>query len=301
MDRAKVILSAVVLALVVMVTADDDPSSRIIGGSPAISGQFPAQVAIQVGGTVFCGGSVLNQNHILTAASCILDANNNLVQAAQVTVRAGEVVFQPTQLALAVQRIFAHPQYNPWTLENDIAVLRLQNNISFPAVATPAVAPAELNHRIVADASACEVVGWNWTPAVPSVALQVLTVTIAPRAACNAVHNGMLQATMLCTQYLQTTQGVCAPARGGGLYCNDLLTGVVSFGFGCGQNTTNTVYTQARYYELWIQQQFNRTDTPVAGPTPAPGVPGGPGKASALSLSVAVVLVALVSAALVHQ
>ncbi|XP_058065493.1 trypsin-like [Anopheles bellator] len=300
MDRAKVILPAL-LALVALVTAHDNPSSRIVGGSPAISGQFPSQVAIQVGGTVFCGGTVLNQNHILTAASCILDANNNLVQAAQVTVRAGEVVFQPTQLALAVQRIFAHPHYNPWTFENDIAVLRLLNNISFPAVATPAVAPAELNRRIVADATACEVVGWNWTPAIPSVPLQVLTVTVAPRATCDAMHNGILQTTMLCTQYLQATQGVCAPARGGGLYCNNLLTGVVSFGFGCGQNSTMTVYTQARYYDLWIQQQFNRTDTPVAGPTPAPGVEGGPGKASGLSLSVAVVLVALVSAALTQQ
>ncbi|XP_050098117.1 trypsin-like [Anopheles aquasalis] len=300
MGRPKVIFLAVVALL--QSVAGDGASSFIVGGVSAAPGQFPAQVAIQVGGTIFCGGTILNQNHILTAASCVLDVNNNLVAANQVTVRGGELVFQPTQMAWPVNRIFPHPQYNPWSFENDIAVLRLENNIVFPQVPLPNIAAAQLNSRIVAEANECVVVGWNWTPQQPSVPLQALFVRVAPRTACNNLHQGMLRDSMICSEYVQQTNGVCQPSRGGGMYCNDLLTGVVSFGFGCGTNTTMTVHTQVRYYQPWIQQQFGRTDTPPAGTTPAPmpgdvgGGGGGGGAASSISLSLATIVVALVSA-----
>ncbi|XP_035901848.1 chymotrypsin-1-like [Anopheles stephensi] len=269
----------------------------LVGGGPATVGAYPAQVAIQIGATTFCGGTILNQNHILTAAGCVLDANNNLIAANQFTVRAGVLTVDQNAPALAVNRIFPHPHYNPWTFENDIAVLRLTNNIVFPQVATPNMAPAELNHRIVRDAETCQVLGWNWLPTAQNVPLQVLNVMFSPRASCISQHQGLLRDSMVCTETTATAHGVCAANRGGGLYCNDLLTGVISFGFGCGTNNTYTVYTQVRYFHHWIQQQFIRTDTPVAGPTPMPGVVGGGGgDASTVSLSVATVIVAIVSA-----
>uniref|UniRef100_A0A182JGD9 Uncharacterized protein n=1 Tax=Anopheles atroparvus TaxID=41427 RepID=A0A182JGD9_ANOAO len=271
----------------------DEPTPFLIGGGPATIGQFPAQVGIQIGTTLFCGGSILNQNHVLTAASCVLDANNNLVAANQLTVRAGVLQIDASAPALTVQRIFPHQHFNPWTFENDIAVLRMTVNFSFPLVALPNMGPAELNHHIVRDQATCYVVGWNWQQATPNVVLQVLAVQFAPRQDCNTVHNGMLRDSMACTTYTGQNQGVCAPNRGGGLYCNGLLTGVISFGFGCGTNTTMTVHSQVRYYSHWIQQQFVRTDTPPAGPTPMPGLGGfGPGAASSFSLSLAAALVA---------
>ncbi|KFB49411.1 AGAP011608-PA-like protein [Anopheles sinensis] len=292
----------VFLALLALASAAqlDDANPFLVGGVPAAMGQFPAQVAVHIGTTSFCGGSILNQNHVLTAASCVLDANNNLVAANTVTVRAGVLLIDANAPALAVQRIFPHQQYNPWTLENDIAVLRMLNNFNFPLLPQPNMAPAEMNHHIVRLGATCHVVGWNWQQGGPNVALQVLPVLFADREACNAVHNGVLRDSMACTSYQQPqgTQGVCAANRGGGMYCDNLLTGVISFGFGCGQNNSMTVHTQTRYYNHWIQQQFIRTDTPVAGPTPLPGL-GGTGQggdASSFSLSLAAALFAAVCA-----
>uniref|UniRef100_A0A182PTT3 Peptidase S1 domain-containing protein n=1 Tax=Anopheles epiroticus TaxID=199890 RepID=A0A182PTT3_9DIPT len=273
----------------------------LVGGGPALAGAYPAQVAVQIGTATFCGGSILNQNHVLTAAGCVLDANNHLVAANQVTVRAGVLVVDQNAPILAVNRIFPHPQYNPWTFENDIAVLRLTNNIVFPQVALPNMAPAELNHRIVRDGSICQVLGWNWQQAAQNVPLQMLNVLYAPRTTCNSQHQGMLRDSMACTELNAAAHGVCAPNRGGGLYCDDLLTGVISFGFGCGANNTYTVYTQVRYYHQWIQQQFARTDTPPAGPTPMPGVVGGGGgTASSITLSLATITAAIVAILLLN-
>jgi secreted trypsin-like serine protease len=38
----------------------------------------------------FCGGVILNENHVLTAGSCVLDTNQNLLAANQLFVRGGK-------------------------------------------------------------------------------------------------------------------------------------------------------------------------------------------------------------------
>lgn len=56
---------------------------------------------------------------------------------------------------------------------------------------------------------------------------------------------------------------------GGGLFCNNQLTGILSFGIGCGAaNTAPGVYTNIQSFTAWINQQFLRTDIPRPGTAP---------------------------------
>lgn len=51
------------------------PLDRIVGGDDSEVGQFPYQVSVQMqDGFHFCGGSILNEHFILTAAHCVVDA-----------------------------------------------------------------------------------------------------------------------------------------------------------------------------------------------------------------------------------
>ncbi|XP_053699312.1 trypsin-like [Sabethes cyaneus] len=267
------------LLLLQTVAAQTELNPLIIGGTPALLGDFPAYVGIHIGQpqTLFCGGTILNTNHILTAGSCVLDGQNQLRAANQFAFRSGIVVIDAGAATGAIERVFVHPQYNPFTFENDIAVLRIVGSFNFPLVPNPNIAPAELQDRIVAENSDCQAVGWNWQPNVPNQALQQLNVIVHQRVACNALFNGMIQNSMLCVRTANQNQALCLPNRGGGLYCNGRLTGIVSFGLGCGTNTTETatVFTQVRYYQPWILQQFVRTDNPPPGTTPMPGIGGG--------------------------
>ena len=52
------------------------PGDRIVGGKPAFHGEFPYQSSIQKigffgGRTHYCGGAVISEYCILTAAHCI--------------------------------------------------------------------------------------------------------------------------------------------------------------------------------------------------------------------------------------
>lgn len=99
--------------------------SDAVIGPPAVSGQFPSQVGIHLPGNEFCGGTLIDNRHVLTAASCVLAANNNLINFANVQVRIGTLVIPGPTTALAVNAIFIHPTYNPFTQSDNIAVLRV--------------------------------------------------------------------------------------------------------------------------------------------------------------------------------
>ncbi|XP_065089606.1 trypsin-like [Ochlerotatus camptorhynchus] len=279
----------VIAALLFQTVTSVDVNPFLVGGTPAVIGNFPSHVGINIGPSAFCGGTILSNNHILTSGSCVLDAQNNLIAANQLSIRAGVITIDATTPTVLIDRIFVHPHYNPFTFENDIAVIRTLTQLQFPVVAQPHIAPAELALRIIPENSVCQVAGWNWIQGVPSIALQQLPVTIYGRAACNVMFNGMIRDPMICATTATTAQALCVPNRGGGLYCDGRLAGIASFGFGCAANATATVFTQVRYYDQWIQQQFTRSDNPPPGPTPMPGIGRG---SSMFNLSMVAILFA---------
>ena len=48
----------------------NEQANRITGGSPAARGQFPWQVALVIDNAWFCGGSLISDQWVLTAAHC---------------------------------------------------------------------------------------------------------------------------------------------------------------------------------------------------------------------------------------
>ena len=66
---------------------DDTNTPSIVGGVPAVLGEFPYIISMQRNGSHFCGGSLLDSTTVLTAAHCAANRTTT-----GLTVRAGTLV-----------------------------------------------------------------------------------------------------------------------------------------------------------------------------------------------------------------
>lgn len=87
----------------------------------AIFAEFPSVVSIRAPGTPRqpnCGGSIIDLQHVLTSAQCVLNAQNQLINPFWYNVMAGDlnlVRSTSRREVRRVTRIFIHPNFNPTT------------------------------------------------------------------------------------------------------------------------------------------------------------------------------------------
>jgi len=103
-------------------------STKIIGGSPANPGDYPWQVALILGGA-FCGGSVVNEKWIMTAAHCAEVKDPNSIVAYFGCTNIGSD--PDCQFSRRVSKVEIHPgwKYDDDGIFNDIALLELESSI----------------------------------------------------------------------------------------------------------------------------------------------------------------------------
>ena len=109
-------------------------SKRIINGSPVQASRYPWFVPIGNWTHLQCGGSLISDKHVLTAARCLHPLN---VKRKSLRVILGgqtrydfkkDYVRYPSQ---DIQSIKLHKGFRPGVLGNDIAIIELQNKIDF--------------------------------------------------------------------------------------------------------------------------------------------------------------------------
>ncbi|GAB0097652.1 Peptidase S1 domain-containing protein [Sergentomyia squamirostris] len=254
---------------------------RIIGGRPAVLGEFPGKVSLQSRvGSHFCGGTLFDLQHILTAAHCVTDSRAQVFNTASLQIMAGDVSIQrnnpaPTREIRLVSHIFAHPNYDIGTMENDIAVIR----VSVPfRLQQGIVSPRALSRFIPQVGTVCELAGWGTTAEgvqTPSPTLQRVDLDIIDTDVCNRSYQGLLHDNMFCAGTMAGGRDSCQGDSGGGLMCNGHVTGVVSFGYGCGRRHFPGVYIDVSQYLEWIEQSqsFDGAHNDIPTPQPASSPP----------------------------
>jgi secreted trypsin-like serine protease len=225
---------------------------RIVGGEKADIKQHPWQVALQFKGNFFCGGSIIAERWVLTAAHCFQIS----ARGADWRAKAGATNHQTAGAWAEVERVIVHEKYNPKTYENDIALIRLK-------------APAVGRKITLADAATpigvgqpLEVTGWGATQegGGGSNNLMKANVPLVNAAVCNepSSYNGRVHSSMMCAGYEEGRIDSCQGDSGGPLVWRTLdgpvLVGVVSFGDGCARQLKYGVYTRVSAYRDWIDR-----------------------------------------------
>jgi secreted trypsin-like serine protease len=225
--------SVILIGLVAFVLSSPVPKreGRIIGGSDAVNGQFPYQVALRnsMNGSFFCGASIINNRWVLSAAHCTVNrAQNSLL------VVVGSALLNSGGVTHVSSRILNHPNYNHNVLVDDVSVIQTSTDITFNAN----VQPIALGSAFVGGGVRAVASGWGSTvtggPAPNN--LQYITLTTLNNADClNRVgwsNREFVPESKICT-LTQAGEGICQGDSGGPLAAGNAVIGISSFAFFC--------------------------------------------------------------------
>ncbi|KAL6463201.1 hypothetical protein MHYP_G00275920 [Metynnis hypsauchen] len=239
-------------------------SSRIVGGNVAALGQWPWQASLHFMGSHTCGGSLLAQDFILTAAHCFPKDSASRQVPSNWRVYLGVVSQYLLPLPYSVEQITVHELYSSHTSDYDIAILKLSHPANLSSTVQPVCLPA-FDQTVSADTQ-CWTSGFGATyegAGFGSSKLMEVAVDIIDSSVCNGaeVYNGRITQNMLCAGDLNGGSDSCQGDSGGPLVCQETdgrwyLTGVTSWGVGCGRKNSPGVYSNVHSLLTWIHSKM---------------------------------------------
>jgi len=231
---------------------------RIIGGEEAPLHEFPWQVSLKSLGSHICGGSIVNENQVITAAHC---CQGQLAALDQIVAGAHDRFLEAGHQKRGISSMDYHGSWNNPQFDHDICMITLNEPLDFN---DPNVQPIEFFKSDDAEIPAetvCNSTGWGLTTGgglfLPN-HLQWIQIPVHSRDDCEEIFPGYITDNMICAG--RSGAATCNGDSGGPLVCPDAsgvgkLAGIVSFGYtGC---TNAGVYAKVSQFTDWIAERWS--------------------------------------------
>ncbi|XP_063708893.1 trypsin-1-like [Culicoides brevitarsis] len=247
----------VIIAFLALSSAN--PVQKIVGGEPAIPHEFPYQISIQIElGETHCGGSIINENYILTAAHCKVPENSSVV------VAGAHNMVKPNghEQTRKVAKFIRHKKYKGGDGHlYDIALIK----VSKPFILNDYVQRIELPPRDEYPTGEGVVSGWGITSVSDPIILQKAILPIHNRQTCEKMWFDVpnYDQTHVCAGRLDGSNNVCSGDSGGPLAQKqgekNIVIGIVSWGMiPCATPQKPGVFTLVSSYIDWIHENMQQ-------------------------------------------
>jgi hypothetical protein len=240
-------------------TGDKSDQTKITGGTTASIADFPWQVYL-IAGNFLCGGSIISDTWVVTAAHCALNTNGTPIPASSMTIKVGATSPQlsTSGKTYSVTNVIVNPNYNSATHENDIALLKIAGPINYTnAQPIKLVSSYDVSQGATDPGVLSWVTGYgliSTTPQILPTSLQKVQLPIISDAQAATVW-GFIPLTDIMAGYLNGNKDACSGDSGGPLVVpvfNEFkLAGIVSWGSGACD--TYGAYSSIPALESWIR------------------------------------------------
>ena len=253
-------------------------STRIVGGIEAQPGAWPWQASIQdpLFGH-FCGGSLIAPEWVVTAAHCVDTASPESVK----VVLGRHDLRTANGEEHAISQIIIHPDWDPGTNNNDIALLHLVS----PSTQEPVNLVGSGDEPLYSPGVTATVTGWGAlsegglnSDVLQQVQVDIVTNTIANTA---EAYNGEVSENMIAAGFIEGGKDSCQGDSGGPLLVPNSdntgwkLGGIVSWGHGCARPNLYGIYTRISNYSSWVDESIEESiDTKLQNGVPLTNLSG---------------------------
>jgi len=233
-------------------------NDRIVGGTKASPAEYPWQVTLLFRGQHMCGGTLISDRHVVTAAHCF---QGPLADRRQWLVGVGLTSLEHVTRnnVVRVAKVSVHERYVHEPPTNDIALLTLAQplRINQGELVRTACLPQKGEDF---EGQTCTITGWGsmYEGGPATKHLQEVDLPVISNAQCSNVLGAQagIQKGVICAGVPQGGHDACQGDSGGPMVCKKggvwQLAGIVSWGYGCAHRMVPGVYTRVSEYVDWI-------------------------------------------------
>ncbi|XP_059086215.1 serine protease nudel-like isoform X2 [Tigriopus californicus] len=235
-------------------------NDKIVGGTDADAKNWPAIVAIYRDGDFICGGTIINDEWVLTAAHCVENYKENQYYFDILVGMLRKNSKSSLQYSRKVVKVVINEEFDSTYLKNDVAMLKVDKPFIFNAFAGQACLPTspEMSPQV---GDICYAAGWGNKREDRDPAEHLQEVRIPIMESCKKDYNNI--ELQICGGRFEGGIDSCQGDSGGPLFCQKpddpnrwYLGGVISHGEGCARSDTPGVYTRVYAYTQWIEDKL---------------------------------------------
>jgi len=229
--------------------------SRIVGGKQARPSEFPWQVGFRwqtrnSRTNIFCGGSLIDKKWVVSAAHCFQNLRRPINELKIVLGEFDVNNEEGNEVVIAARKVTNHPRYNSNSMDNDIAIVELDSEVSFNDNMKPVCLPSRgMKFR---SNTMCTVTGFGAIRegGPQATTLMKADVPLVDNQKCSEYYRSPISDLKICAGYDKGKIDSCQGDSGGPLVCPQngkaYLAGVVSYGIGCARPKLPGVYANVK-------------------------------------------------------
>uniref|UniRef100_A0A336LWU0 CSON004308 protein n=1 Tax=Culicoides sonorensis TaxID=179676 RepID=A0A336LWU0_CULSO len=235
----------------------------IVGGTEAEKNEFPHQALLGNNVGFFCGGSLVSEKFVLTAAHCLTPTRPTKVM---LGIHNKQYKSKDTQ-TFDVSQVIIHPSYKKPVVYNDIGLVQLRKKVKLTPYVRPICLPTRKQVALLPKSLLATGFGLTSYDGDQSNTLQKISLPLIPHQTCqsaftsqkNYLPQGILAKKQLCYGGAEG-HDTCQGDSGGPLqtvhkdvYCSYLQIGMTSVGVECGHGYPG-IYTNILEYMDWVKE-----------------------------------------------